>query len=152
MKKLIERQHISENKKALNVYEQLGTLLNALEVKELPIETIDFINQEIERLNSISDNDKNFIKATKKTENKIIQLVEKKHKIVPKNYYRKLWMILGMSSIGIPIGVAFGLSIGNLAMLSVGLPIGMAIGIGIGIKMDKKALDQGRQLAFEAIY
>ena len=44
MNKLIERPNISENLKASNAYQQLGKLLNALEVKELPTETVDLIN------------------------------------------------------------------------------------------------------------
>jgi hypothetical protein len=149
MKKLIERQNISENLNASNAYQQLGKLLNALEVKELPTETVDLINNEIEELNSISEIDKYFLKAIKEKENNVIKLIEKKHKIVPRNYYRKLWMILGMSAFGIPMGLVFGLSIGNFGMLGIGLPIGMAIGVGVGSSMDKKAFNQGRQLDFE---
>ena len=52
MKTLIERQHISENLKATKAYQQLGKLLNALEVKDLPKETVDFINKEIDQLNA----------------------------------------------------------------------------------------------------
>ncbi|OYX91405.1 MAG: hypothetical protein B7Y76_14205, partial [Sphingobacteriia bacterium 35-40-5] len=85
----------------------------------------------------------------KAKENSIVKLVENKHKIVPKNYYKKLWMVLGMSAFGIPVGVAFGLSIGNLGMLGVGLPIGMGIGVAVGTSMDNKALKEGRQLDFE---
>jgi hypothetical protein len=149
MKKLIERQNITENLKAFNAYQQLGKLLNALEVKELPTETVDLINQEIEQLNSIADIDKYFVKATKEKEKRVIKLVEKKHKIVPKFYYKKLWMILGMSAFGLPMGVAFGLSIGNLGILGIGFPIGMAIGVVVGSNMDKKAFNEGRQLDFE---
>jgi hypothetical protein len=149
MKKLIERPNISENLKASNAYQQLGKLLNTLEVKELPAETVDLINQEIEQLNSIAGIDIYFLKATKEKENIVIKLVEKKHKIVPKNYYKKLWMILGMSVFGVPMGVAFGLSIGNLGMLGISLPIGMAIGVGVGSYMDKNAFNEGRQLDFE---
>ncbi|WP_353148769.1 hypothetical protein [Flavobacterium sp.] len=149
MKKLIERPNISENLKASYAYQQLGKLLNTLEVKELPAETVDLINQEIEQLNSIAGIDIYFLKATKEKENIVIKLVEKKHKIVPKNYYKKLWMILGMSVFGVPMGVAFGLSIGNLGMLGISLPIGMAIGVGVGSYMDKNAFNEGRQLDFE---
>jgi hypothetical protein len=149
MKKLIERQNISENIKAFNAYQQFGKLLNALELKELPAETVDLIDNEIEQLNAISDTSKYFVKATKEKENRVIQLVEKKHKIVPINYYRKLWMIIGMSVFGIPLGVAFGLSIGKLGMLGIGLPIGMAIGVGVGSNLDKKAFNEGRQLNIE---
>jgi hypothetical protein len=149
MKKLIERPNISENLKASNAYQQLGKLLNTLEVKELSAETVDLINQEIEQLNSIAGIDIYFVKATKEKENIVIKLVERKHKIVPKNYYKKLWMILGMSVFGVPMGVAFGLSIGNLGMLGISLPIGMAIGVGVGSNMDKNAFNEGRQLDFE---
>jgi len=45
MTKLITRQNISENLKASNTYQQLGKLLNALELKELAAETVDLINQ-----------------------------------------------------------------------------------------------------------
>jgi hypothetical protein len=149
MKKLIERQHLSENVKAENLYQQLGMLLKALEEKKVASDTVDLIDQEIEALNSISHPDKNFVKAIKEKENRIIRLVEKRHKVVPKNYYRKLWMILGMSAFGIPMGVAFGISLGNLGLLGIGLPIGMAVGVGVGSMMDKKAFSEGRQLDFE---
>ena len=152
MKKITERQNISENLKASNSYEQLGKLLNALELKNLPTETVDFIEQEVEQLNSIVDIDKYFVKVIKEKENRVIKMVEKKHKIVPRNYYKKLWMILGMSAFGLPMGVAFGLIIGNLGMLGIGLPIGMAIGVGVGSIMDKKAFNEGRQLDFEVKY
>lgn len=149
MKKLIERPRISENVKALNAYLQLGKLLNLLEIKEFPEDTVELINQEIEKLNAIGDDDKYLKSKIKTKENNIIKLVEKRHKIVPKNYYKKLWMVLGMSAFGIPMGVAFGLSIGNLGMLGIGLPIGMGIGVAVGTSMDNKALKEGRQLDFE---
>lgn len=57
-----------------------------------------------------------------------------------------------MSAFGIPMGVAFGLSIGNLGMLGIGLPIGMGIGVAAGTVMDNKAFKEGRQLDFENDY
>ena len=69
--------------------------------------------------------------------------------MVPKNYYRNMWLALGMSVFGLPIGVAFGASIGNMGLLGVGLPIGMAIGTLVGSQMDKKALKESRQLNIE---
>ncbi|MBT9484370.1 hypothetical protein [Sediminibacterium sp.] len=152
MKQLITRPNISGNVKALNAYLQLGKLLNLLEIKELPEDTVELINQEIEKLNAIGDDDKYLKSKIKTKENNIIKLVEKKHKIVPKNYYKKLWMVLGMSAFGIPMGVAFGLSIGNLGMLGIGLPFGMGIGVVVGTSMDNKALKEGRQLDFENDY
>jgi hypothetical protein len=149
MKKLIERQISSENLKTSNLYQQLVNLLKALEEKELPIETVDLIDKEIEQLNSISDEGKYFKKAIKEKENKIIQILEKKHKIVPKNYYRRLWMLLGMSVFGVSMGLILASVSNKMALFAIGVPIGMAIGIGVGSGLDKKAYIEGRQLDFE---
>lgn len=70
-------------------------------------------------------------------------------KLVPKNYYRNLWMILGMTTFGLPLGVAFGLSLGNIGLLALGLPIGMVIGLAVGSSLDKKASENGKQLDIE---
>lgn len=149
MKHLIERQNISDNLKVSNAYQQLGKLLNALEEKRLSTETVDLINNEIVQLNSISVIDKIFLKTIKENENRIVELVEKRHKIISKNFYKKLWMVLGMSAFGIPIGVTFSLSIGNYGLLAIGIGVGMAVGVGVGSSMDKKAFDEGRQLNIE---
>lgn len=150
MNQLINRPNISENIKAVNAYQQLGNLLNVLEIKELPADTVELINQEIEQLNAIADEDKYLFRKVKAKENSIVKILENKHKIVPKNYYKKLWLVLGMSVFGIPMGVIFGLSIGNLGMLGIGLPVGMGVGVAVGTSMDNKALKEGRQLDFEA--
>ena len=151
MKQLIDRPNITEatQPRLHKAYTQLNHLLYALKTKMLPSETSNIIDQAINEINAIADSDRLLIKKVKEKQNAIIKLLEKKHKIVPKNYYRNLWMVVGMSAFGLPIGVAFGMSIGNIAMLSISMPIGMAIGIGVGSSMDKKALEEGRQLDFE---
>lgn len=152
MNNLITRQKIADNVKASNQYNQLGALIVALESMQLSTETTDFIDQEIEQLNAISDTDKSFAKAVKEKENKIVKLLEKNHKIVPKSYYQKLWMILGMSAFGVPIGVVFGIIMKNMGLLGIGLPIGMGVGVGFGSYLDKKALKEGRQLDVDLKY
>jgi hypothetical protein len=152
MNKLITRQEIEGNVKATSQYNQLGTLLNALELMKLPKETTDFIDQEIVQLNAIADADKYFVKAIKDKENKILKFVEKKHKIVPKKHYQTLWMVLGMSAFGLPMGTAFGLIMGNIGLLGIGLPIGMGVGVGVGTYLDKKAFNEGRQLDVDLKY
>jgi hypothetical protein len=151
MKQLIDRPNITEvtQPKLHKAYTQLNQLLYALKTKMLPSETSNIIDQAINEINAIADSDRLLIKKVKEKQNAIIKLLEKQHKIVPKNYYRNLWMVVGMSAFGLPIGVAFGMSIGNIAMLGIGMPIGMAIGIGVGSSLDKKALEEGRQLDFE---
>lgn len=70
-------------------------------------------------------------------------------KLVPKNYYRHLWIGVGMAAFGIPIGVTFGSVLGNMGLLGAGLPLGIAMGAGVGARMDKKAAEEGRQLDLE---
>ena len=77
---------------------------------------------------------------------RILKLIEKEQKLVPKNIYRNRWLAIGMSAFGIPFGVAFGISLGNMAFLAIGLPLGMAIGIAVGTDLDKKALKNGKQI------
>lgn len=149
---LKHRETILENSKLNNVYIQLDDLLKELRQKDLPVKIVVEINSRIEALNLVSDSEKELKKATTVAQSEILKVLEKEMKFVPKSYYRNIWMVLGMSAIGLPIGVAFGLSIGNLGMLAIGLPIGMVIGLGLGMRMDKKALEEGRQLDFEAKY
>jgi len=82
---------------------------------------------------------------------KILKLLEKEMKVVPKNHYRNLWLAVGMSAIGVPIGLVFGLCLGNIGLLGTGLPIGMAIGMVFGSNMDNKAFKEGRQLDMEVL-
>ncbi len=152
MTTLIERPNLAANSKAALIYNQFSSLLRALAERELPENVTAFIYQEVQLVNAMPDDAKGFTKTIKTAETKIVRLVEKQLKIVPRHYYRKLWLVLGMSSFGIGIGVMFGVSIGNMAMMGVGLPIGMAIGVGIGTAMDNKALREGRQLNIELKY
>lgn len=146
---LKERNKISENIKAVQACNQLDELLTELRKKQIPANIAQSINEDIEALNSATISDTDFGKLVKQKQSKIIKLVEKELKIVPQKYYTKLWLALGMSVFGIPLGVAFGISIGNLGLLAIGLPIGMGIGALAGSGMDKKAFEEGRQLAIE---
>ncbi|KAB1064945.1 hypothetical protein F3059_05865 [Salibacter halophilus] len=107
------------------------------------------INSSIDELNQFIGTKRGYKNKLVKVRSKIVRLVEKQAKLVPQNYYRKLWLALGMSVFGMPIGVVFGTSFGSMAYLGVGLPIGMAVGIAVGASMDKRALQEGRQLDIE---
>ena len=149
MKKLIERKNLIENLKTAAIYSRLAELINLLEKRELPNEIIDFINEEIEHLNSTPETNKDFVKTIKVKENNILKLLVKNLKVVPKNYYRKLWLGQGMAAIGLPIGLLVGEITGNMGLLAAGIPIGMGIGVNIGSRLDKKAFREGLQLDFE---
>lgn len=149
---IIELKHpeaILKNPKLNNAYIQLVDILNELRKKDLPQTIVEEINARIALLNSASDSESELKKAIKTTQSDIIKLLEKELKIVPKSYYRNMWMALGIAAFGVPLGVVFGMSIGNMGMMAVGIPIGMAVGLGVGMSMDKKAFEEGRQLDIE---
>lgn len=54
-----------------------------------------------------------------------------------------------MTVFGLPIGVAIGMSVGNIGLLGIGLLIGMALGLAVRATMDKKAKQEGRHLDLE---
>ena len=114
---LKERQNFSTDTKTNRIYIQLGELLNQLRKRNLPENIIDSVNQDIEVVNAASLIGNDFRKLVKQKQNKIIKLLEKDLKVVPKYYYRNMWLALGMSVFGLPIGEAFGASIGNMGYL-----------------------------------
>jgi hypothetical protein len=150
--KIAKRPNIENDKKLLVNYQNFENLLSELEQKEIPSEIKNFINQEIEAINSFSGTDAELSKKIRKTLSGILKRIEKELKLVPKNYYRGFWLALGMSAFGIPIGFAIALSMGNMAFLGTGFPIGMGIGVAVGTAMDKKAMNTGKQLDFEMKY
>ena len=143
---LNQKPDIEKNVKLKETYVQFEILLIELRKRDLPQGLVMSINKDIDEINSTSISGDNISKRVKKKQTRIIKLLEKEVKLVPKNYYRNLWLGIGMAAFGIPIGVAFGASLGNMAFLGIGLPLGLAIGIAVGSGMDKKAFEEGRQL------
>ncbi|PQJ74510.1 hypothetical protein [Polaribacter gangjinensis] len=136
---------INTNSQLQQRVDQFENLLSELRKKALTESLVVAINKMIDEINGVTT-EKELQKVLRKMPSRLMQQVEKEAKIVPKFYYRNLWMALGMSAFGIPMGVVFGLILKNMAFLGIGLPIGMSIGIAVGTAMDKKALDEGRQL------
>ncbi len=128
----------------------LQQLLDELATRDLPESAVFTINAEINSINQYPNSEPSLYKLISRTQNRILKYVEKELKLVQKNHYQRLWMVLGMSAFGIPIGVALGASQGQMGLLGAGLPIGMVIGIAVGTSMDKKAADEGRQLQFNS--
>jgi len=141
-----------EDFKFNEIYSQFTRLLIELGKRKLPDEIVISINNDIDEINSIINIGNELRKQVKQRLQRIIKLLEKDLKLVPRNYYRSMWMAKGMAVFGIPMGAAFGTSLGNMAFLGIGFPIGLAIGFGFGDGMDKKALKEGRQLDIEIKY
>tara|TARA_R110002049_G_scaffold7173_2_gene42558 strand:+ start:1039 stop:1503 length:465 start_codon:yes stop_codon:yes gene_type:complete len=152
IKELKKRPSIDENEKLLNSYIQFDRLLTELKIKELSDEIISSINNGIDQINLSSDSEKELKKQIRKSQSDIIKMLEKELKLVTKNHYRNIWLALGMAAFGIPLGLIFGTSLGNMGFIGIGLPIGMGIGIAVGSSMDKKAFEEGRQLDLEIKY
>ncbi|SDN09969.1 hypothetical protein SAMN05421813_14112 [Daejeonella rubra] len=127
----------------------LQNLINALNKKEIPPSISDKINQEIEKLNSASIYEDHLIKKIKSNRGFILKLLEKELNFVPAHHFRNLWMALGLSAFGIPIGVAIGIASKNLGLLGLGFAPGILIGLAIGNRKDKTAFKKGLQLDFE---
>jgi len=149
LKKLQVKPGYNNDKKLLLKLATFQQLITELEKRALPLSLQDSINLDIEEINTFTGTEKELIKLLDKKQVRIVQQVEKECKLVPKNHYRKLWLVLGMSAFGLPLGVVFGLSMGNIGLMAIGLPIGMGIGVAVGTAMDNKARAAGKQLEVE---
>lgn len=146
---LEKKPEIEKNQKLILAYSQFETLLTELRKKSLPDDMVSSINRGIDRINAISVSEKELRKQIKITQSSILKLLEKSLKLVTKNHYRNTWLALGMVLFGIPLGMAFGILMDNIGLLGIGLPVGMVIGLVVGTGMDKKAIEEGRQLDIE---
>ena len=132
--------------KRIATFQKLVESLNEKEIKDNIATEINVI---IDSLNASSTDEKAFRKQLYKTQTKIIALLKKELKIVPKNHYRNVWMGVGMAAFGVPVGVSYGVVTDNMGLLAVGIPIGMVIGMAVGAGLDKKAKQEGKQLDIE---
>jgi len=144
---LNEVKDTSKSEKLSKIYIQFQNILGELKKRELPDETIGFINKDIAEINTTPYIDKDLVKLLRKKLTKIIRILEKELKIVPKGYYKVLWSSKGICIFGLPVGIIFGLIImNNAGYLPIGFPFGMLVGRILGSSMDKKAFEEGRQL------
>lgn len=146
------RDGLDRNKRLTDIYVQFEKLLTELRKRELPEEVVRSINTHIDLINLSTGSEEERWKQLRKTQSDTLRLIEKELKLVPKNYYRNIWMALGIAAFGVPLGVVFGASLGNMAFMGIGIPIGIPIGLAIGTGLDKKAAEEGRQLDVEINY
>jgi hypothetical protein len=140
------RPELHNDPKTSALYDQFRALLRELNKKPLTPEVIESVSQDVADINATTRSGNELRKFLKHKQSKIIKLVEQELKIVPKKHYRNLWLVIGMSSFGLPLGLVFGLLMDNLGLMAIGLPVGMAMGMAVGSNMDKKAFQEGRQL------
>lgn len=138
----------SQDPKTQKALQRLEALLAAIEKHKAPTDLIQFSNDQVETLKSMSD-EKLLRRKAKSATTKIIATAVKDHRLTPRKYHQMTWMGLGMAVFGVPIGVALSSGIGNSGMIGAGIAIGLPIGMAIGTGMDKKAASEGRQLDFD---
>ena len=147
LKELNQQPSLEINPKLNKKFVHFEELIIELKGKELPDGIIESINNYIENINSAPITE--LKKQIRISQYAVLKLLEKELKLVAVNYYRNLWMALGMSMFGVPFGVVIGMSLDNMAFLGTGIPIGMIIGMVMGSQMDAKAKKEGRQLKLE---
>ena len=149
IKELNNKVISDSNKKLIAAFDQFDRLLSELRKRKLPEDIVATINRNIEKVNGVMESERKLRKQIRKSQTDIVRLLEKQLKLVPINYYRNTWLALGMAAFGVPLGVAFGSIIGNMAFIGFGIPVGMMIGMALGARMDKKAVEEERQLDIE---
>lgn len=127
-------------------YLKLQDLFIEIEKKELTPKVEEKLNEVIASLNAFDGKEKQQLKQVRRAQSKALNIVLKDLKLVTPNYYRNLWLGVGMAVFGIPMGTALGLAVDNLGLLGVGLPLGLTIGYAVGAEMDKKAKNEGKVL------
>lgn len=146
IKALQIKSEFSQEKKLTEKMLSFQQLITELNKKDIPVDMATSFNRDIEEMNQFAGTVKATMKLLGKKQDQIVTRLEKELKLVTINHYRDQWLALGTSAFGLPIGVAFGLSMGNLGLLGIGLPIGLGIGVLVGARMDKKAKAAGRLL------
>lgn len=147
IRKVTYRRGIEGNKSLIGIHDQLNLLLSELRRRKLPDDLVVFINAEVSAIEAAPDT--LLQKKIKKVQADILKLLERELKLVPRNFYKRSWIPLGLCFFGVPIGILLGAVFGNIAMIGVGLPFGLLLGVAVGMAMDTKACDQNNQLDFE---
>lgn len=146
LQKLKDTALLEESDRLKKRFRQFNKLVDEINKVHIPEELGKTFNDMIHELDQHQSTARLLSINIRRTQTKILKVLEKELKIVTKHHYRNTWLAIGMSAFGLPLGVVFGSAIGNMAFLGIGLPIGMIIGMGIGTQMDKKAAEEKRQL------
>jgi hypothetical protein len=142
---LTERADTADRRRLRSVCERAAQILRALESRDHPESDVDDF---LERFRSSLETDPR-PGSVSKVVSALLTHLEKEHGLVVPGHYRDQWTGIGMAAFGVPLGVAFGTALGNMAYIGIGIPLGLAIGSSLGAKKDAEAKRDGRQLEME---
>ena len=148
---LKRRESAFDFPKADELYIQFNNFVDELNSRSIPKNTVNAINREIEEINSSTKTGISMKSLIVKKLTTVLKLLEKEHKLVPKNYYQSNNLLKYSVLFGAPIGIIIGLITKDMALISVGMIIAMVISFVRGRIMDKKALKEGRQFSGELL-
>ena len=143
---VLSRADVLESKALSAGFVQFSKLIAVLKERTLPVETVELINGHVNEINATNAQGKALLKEIRKSQTAILMHLDKTLKIVPTGQYVALGFVLGMSLIGIPLGLIISTTLKNPGLLGLGLPVGMFIGAIIGKSKEKKAKEEGRLL------
>ena len=146
---VVKRPNSELDKRLSKRYLCLEKMISELGSREIPSEILAELNAGIKETNAYDGTNNQLNLKLMRLQYRILKKLEKQLKLVPVNYYKNMWLGLGMAVFGIPMGVAFSSSLGNMSFIGIGLPIGMVLGMAYGSKLDKKAAEKGNQMNFE---
>ncbi len=123
--------------KCARIIEQLNTYSHdCKECQQLILQLESHLHELKNHLNNQGEIDD---KIHKQTINQMVSHLEKKHNLISEGYYISIFL-----SIGICLGMVFGLTIFD--DIALGLPIGLGIGIAIGTGLDADAKKKGKTI------
>jgi len=126
-------------------------LIDEIKVKAIPEEVCYKINSQIDFMNTLVNSDESKIKKKLEiTYHKILLILRRDLGIVPENYYRNLYLALGMSVFGLPIGALIAFLSGNYSFLAIGMLFGLSIGVLVGAKKDKIADEENKVIKVQS--
>mgnify|MGYP003455205920 CR=1 FL=1 len=140
--------HLENNYSNL-YYPELVHLLAILRERELPETVVASINKEIHELNALPDENPELNRLVKKKQTAIVKIIAAEANLVTLGHYQSQWTALGLASFGIPFGLLLGMLLKNMGMMALGLPFGLVLGSLVGKKLDRKAMEEDRQLPIQ---
>lgn len=136
----------NEHKSLQAAAAKLERLISELNKKSIPEPLTKKINLSLEGIGAFQGSHQAVAGLIRKVYRQLLTLVRKELGLVPKYYYRSIYLSIGIAAFGLPVGLLISVLIKNFAFIGIGLPVGLTTGMAIGNAMDAKAQKENKQL------